>query len=451
MIFTDGDDTTSQVPPQEVQRLVRSSEVTIYPVAFPGEQRPNSADALRARSFLHALAEPTGGQVFQPTASRELAGDLPDDPRRAGQRSTCSATSRTTRSATASFRRITVELKRPELKVRHRPGYDAPKDEPPLPSPEEDSREPRTAGRAGSASGGPSSDSTLRSSSRRRRCSSGSLANTAIDLSQARFSIAGEPETTAPGSSEPGMPRLGGGDRRRRRSSRWPATPTWPGERHAAADPRAAGDADLAGEHRVLADRDRVADLHQVVELRAAADAGLAERGAVDRGEGADLDVVLDHHDPDLRELVVAARRASRAKPKPSPPITAPFCTTTRLPSRQRSRTCTPECSTQSSPTSTPVVEHHVRVEHAARADADARARRPRARRRARPRRGPRVASTCADGWTPGRRPRLRPHAAPPRARRRGRGCRRRGRARAVSCPGARITAPARVVARLSA
>jgi len=130
VLFTDGDDTTSQVPPQEVQRLVRSTDVTIYPVAFPGEQRRNSSEALRARSFLYSLAQLSGGRVFQPTASRELAaiyqsildelgtqyvlGYVSDNPRRDGK-----------------YRRITVELKRPELKVRHRPGYDAPKDEPP--------------------------------------------------------------------------------------------------------------------------------------------------------------------------------------------------------------------------------------------------------------------------------------------------------------------------------
>ena len=133
VLFSDGDDTTSQVPPGEVQRLVRSSDVTIYPVAFPGEHRKNSSEALRARSFLHSLAELSGGRVFQPTASRELAaiyqsildelgtqyvlGYVSDDPRHDGK-----------------FRRISVQLKRPDLKLRHRPGYDAPKDEPPKPA-----------------------------------------------------------------------------------------------------------------------------------------------------------------------------------------------------------------------------------------------------------------------------------------------------------------------------
>lgn len=131
VIFTDGDDTTSQVPPQEVQRLLRSSEVTVYPVAFPGEGRPNSTDALRARSFLHGLAETTGGQVFQPTASRQLAAIYDKILDELGSQYVLGYTSDNS-SRDGRFRRITVELKRPELRVRHRRGYDAPKDEPRL-------------------------------------------------------------------------------------------------------------------------------------------------------------------------------------------------------------------------------------------------------------------------------------------------------------------------------
>jgi Ca-activated chloride channel family protein len=130
VLFTDGDDTTSQMPPDEVQRLVRSSDAVIYPVAFLGNQRRGSMEALRARAFLYSIAELSGGRVFQPMESRELAriyqsildelstqyvlGYVSDNPARDGK-----------------FRKITVETRRPELKLRHRPGYDAPKDEPP--------------------------------------------------------------------------------------------------------------------------------------------------------------------------------------------------------------------------------------------------------------------------------------------------------------------------------
>ena len=113
--------------------MVRSSDITIYPVAFLGAHNPTSGEALRARSFLHSLAELSGGRVFQPTASRELAaiyqsildelgtqyvlGYVSDNPKRDGK-----------------FRKIAMEVKRPGLKLRHRPGYDAPRDEPPQPS-----------------------------------------------------------------------------------------------------------------------------------------------------------------------------------------------------------------------------------------------------------------------------------------------------------------------------
>ena len=128
VLFSDGDDTTSTVGGNEVRRMVRSSNVTIYPVAFEGAFRPGSTEALRSRSFLHALAETTGGRVFSPRASRELSaiyqtildelgsqyvlGYVSDNPNRDGK-----------------HRRLSVEVRRPDVHVRHRPGYDAPKDE----------------------------------------------------------------------------------------------------------------------------------------------------------------------------------------------------------------------------------------------------------------------------------------------------------------------------------
>jgi Ca-activated chloride channel family protein len=132
VVFTDGDDTTSRLRAEEVVRLVRSNAVTIYPVAFGGQHAPGSVERMRARAFLNELAASSGGQIFQPSASKELAGIyqkildelgsqyvlgyVSDNPARDGK-----------------LRRLTVEVKRPGLRVRHRPGYYAPKDEPPKP------------------------------------------------------------------------------------------------------------------------------------------------------------------------------------------------------------------------------------------------------------------------------------------------------------------------------
>ncbi|MFI5184121.1 MAG: VWA domain-containing protein [Vicinamibacteria bacterium] len=130
LLFTDGDDTTSRLRAEEVDRLVRSSSVTIYPVAFLGDSKFGSTEAARARSFLAGLADASGGQVFQPRASRELAAIYQKILDELGSQYVLGyvpgATARDGR-----FRRLTVEVKRPGLRVRHRPGYYAPKDEPP--------------------------------------------------------------------------------------------------------------------------------------------------------------------------------------------------------------------------------------------------------------------------------------------------------------------------------
>lgn len=127
VLFTDGDDTTSRIPAQEVLRLVRSTEVTIYPVAFMGHQRPNSAAALRARALLHSLAESTGGRVFEPTASKELAAIYTSILDELGSQYVLGYVSDNLKRD-GKFRNITVRCKPPALKVRHRPGYHGPQD-----------------------------------------------------------------------------------------------------------------------------------------------------------------------------------------------------------------------------------------------------------------------------------------------------------------------------------
>ena len=127
VLFTDGDDTTSRIPPQEVLRLVRSTEVTIYPVAFMGHSRPNSPAALRARSLLHALADSTGGRVFEPTASKELANIYTSILDELGSQYVLGYTSDNLKRD-GKFRTITVKTGPGGLKVRYRPGYHGPQD-----------------------------------------------------------------------------------------------------------------------------------------------------------------------------------------------------------------------------------------------------------------------------------------------------------------------------------
>jgi VWFA-related protein len=125
VLFTDGDDTTSSTPASHVVRLVRATDVTIYPVGFHDRRAPSNPDRLRARAFLRNLARESGGQVFRPSAYRELAdiynrildelnaqyvlGYVSDNPEPDGK-----------------YRRLRVELRRDGLKIRHRPGYAPP-------------------------------------------------------------------------------------------------------------------------------------------------------------------------------------------------------------------------------------------------------------------------------------------------------------------------------------
>jgi Ca-activated chloride channel family protein len=124
LVFTDGEDTTSALSLSDLIQLVRSSSVTIYPIAFMGSFGMGSKSYLTSKACLNQLADVSGGQVFTPATSKDLAGIydkildelkgqyvvgfVSDNPRRDGK-----------------FRRLRVEVarNRETFRVRHRAGY----------------------------------------------------------------------------------------------------------------------------------------------------------------------------------------------------------------------------------------------------------------------------------------------------------------------------------------
>jgi Ca-activated chloride channel homolog len=125
VLFTDGEDTRSALGLGETLQLIRSSGVTIYPIAFTSGFAPGSTRALRSKSVLEQMAELTGGAVYTPRSSKDLSGIytrilqelqtqyvlgyVSDDPAHDGK-----------------FRRVKVDVAGKGLRVRHRAGYFAP-------------------------------------------------------------------------------------------------------------------------------------------------------------------------------------------------------------------------------------------------------------------------------------------------------------------------------------
>jgi Ca-activated chloride channel family protein len=122
VLFTDGEDSQSELSQLEMNQLVRTSPVTIYSIAFSPDGVTSSKRAARGRRVLEHLADLTGGTVFAPSSYKDLPeiydkildelkgqyvlGYVPDPPAKAGR-----------------FNKLKVEVGRPGLKVRHRNGY----------------------------------------------------------------------------------------------------------------------------------------------------------------------------------------------------------------------------------------------------------------------------------------------------------------------------------------
>ena len=125
VLFSDGEDSRSTLGVGEFMEVVRSSGVTIYPIAFSGGFPAGSSRALKSKVFLQQIAEMTGGQVYTPHTSRELAAIFQKILDELAAQYVLGYVS-TNPEQDGKFRKLKVELKRPGLRVRHRPGYYAP-------------------------------------------------------------------------------------------------------------------------------------------------------------------------------------------------------------------------------------------------------------------------------------------------------------------------------------
>ena len=124
VVLSDGEDTSSLVPFEEVLDLAKRSEVIIYTIGIRGRD-------LGARGFpeaefvLKQFAQETGGRAFFPTGATELEGIYAQIADELAAQYALAYSSRNPRRD-GQWRRIVVRTTRPELAARTKQGYFGP-------------------------------------------------------------------------------------------------------------------------------------------------------------------------------------------------------------------------------------------------------------------------------------------------------------------------------------
>jgi Ca-activated chloride channel homolog len=124
VVLSDGDDTTSLVPYEEVLDLAKRSETAIYSIGLrePDQGRPRFREA---EFVLGQLAQETGGRAFFPTHANELSRIYTQISEELASQYSLAYTSRN-RMRNGAWRRIQVRVARPGVQARTRQGYFAP-------------------------------------------------------------------------------------------------------------------------------------------------------------------------------------------------------------------------------------------------------------------------------------------------------------------------------------
>ena len=124
VVITDGDDKSSRRSPQEVVELAHRNDVSIYAISMNALGQKKES-AVRSDEVLRVLATETGGMGLFPTKLDKLSSNfqrIADELRSQytiGYRST-------NEKRDGTFRKIQIELNKPQYSIRTRPGYFAP-------------------------------------------------------------------------------------------------------------------------------------------------------------------------------------------------------------------------------------------------------------------------------------------------------------------------------------
>jgi Ca-activated chloride channel family protein len=125
VVLSDGEDTSSLLPFEEVLDLAKRSETAIYTIGLRSDEPTSTRGFKEADFVLRQLAQETGGRSFFPKQLSDLAsvyGQISDElssPYIVGY------TSRNPRRDGA-WRRVVVRVDKPNLTTRTKSGYFAP-------------------------------------------------------------------------------------------------------------------------------------------------------------------------------------------------------------------------------------------------------------------------------------------------------------------------------------
>jgi Ca-activated chloride channel family protein len=126
VVLSDGEDTSSLLPFEEVRDLAKRSETAIYTIGLKVDEGASSARGFKEAEFvMRQFAQETGGRAFFPTQISELPaiyGQISDE---LSSQYTVGYTSKNPRRDGA-WRRVVVRVDRPNTVARTKLGYFAP-------------------------------------------------------------------------------------------------------------------------------------------------------------------------------------------------------------------------------------------------------------------------------------------------------------------------------------